>query len=107
MSNLLETIKIAALDAVNASKPIEIVLGEVLNIEPLKINLEQKLTLTSAFVIVPREFTDYKIKILIDDEEKEIEIKNALTVGEKLVLAKIQAGQKYLILSRLVNVNDT
>lgn len=101
MSNLLETIKIAALDAVNASKPIEIVLGEVLNIEPLKINLEQKLTLTRAFLIVPREFTDYKIKILIDDEEKEIEIKNALKIGEKLALAKIQAGQKYLVLARL------
>lgn len=107
MSNLLQTIKIAALDAVNASKPIEIVLGEVLTAEPLKINLEQKLTLTSAFVIVPREFTDYKTKILIDEEEKEIEIKNALKAGEKLALAKIQGGQKYLILSRLVSKNDT
>lgn len=105
MSSLLQTIKIAALDAVNASKPIEIIPGEVLSISPLKINLEQKLTLTEAFVIVPREFKNYTLKIMIDNEEKEIEIKNALEVGEKIMLAKIQGGQKYLILARLVKNN--
>lgn len=101
--NLLETIKTAAVDAVNSTKPVEIVLGIVLSTQPLKIELEQKLSLSEAFVIVPEELTDRTVKIIIDGEEKEIEIKNALQTSDKLALAKIQGGQKYLIISRLVN----
>ena len=104
--NLLETIKTASLDAINASKPVEIVFGVVLSVVPLKINLEQKLTLTESFLIVPDDFTDKKINIVIDDEEKEIEIKNALEVDDKLVLARVQGGQKYLVLSRLAEVDE-
>ena len=101
--NLLETIKTAAIDAINTTKPVEIVLGIVLSVAPLKIELEQKLSLSETFVIVPEELTNRTVKIIIDDVEKEIEIKNALQVGDKLALAKIQGGQKYLIISRLVN----
>ena len=104
--NLLESIKIASIDAINASKPVEIVYGIVLSIEPLKIDLEQKLTLSESFLIVPEEFTDRKINIVIDDEEKEIEIKNALKVDDKLILARVQGGQKYLVLSRLAEVDE-
>ena len=103
--NLLETIKTASIDAINASKPVEIVFGIVLSVNPLKINLEQKLTLSESFLIVPEEFTDRKINIVIDDEEKEIEIKNALKVDDKLILARLQGGQKYLVLSRLAEVD--
>lgn len=103
--NLLETIKTASIDAINASKPVEIVFGIVLSVNPLKINLEQKLTLSESFLIVPEDFTDRKINIVIDDEEKEIEIKNALKVDDKLILARIQGGQKYLVLSRLAEVD--
>lgn len=104
--NLLESIKIASIDAINASKPVEIVFGIVLSIEPLKIDLEQKLTLSESFLIVPEEFTDRKINIVIDDEEKEIEIKSALKVDDKLILARVQGGQKYLVLSRLAEVSE-
>ena len=104
--NLLESIKIASIDAINASKPVEIVFGIVLSIEPLKIDLEQKLTLSESFLIVPEQFTDRKINIVIDDEEKEIEIKSALKVDDKLILARVQGGQKYLVLSRLAEVNE-
>jgi len=104
--NLLESIKTASIDAINASKPVEIVYGIVLSIEPLKIDLEQKLTLSESFLIVPEEFTDRKINIVIDDEEKEIEIKNALKVDDKLILARVQGGQKYLVLSRLAEVDE-
>ena len=103
--NLLETIKTASIDAINASKPVEIVFGIVLSVNPLKINLEQKLTLSESFLIVPEDFTDRKINIVIDDEEKEIEIKNALKVDDKLILARLQGGQKYLVLSRLAEVD--
>lgn len=103
--NLLESIKTASIDAINASKPVEIVYGIVLSIEPLKIDLEQKLTLSESFLIVPEEFTDRKINIVIDDEEKEIEIKSALKVDDKLILARVQGGQKYLVLSRLAEVD--
>ena len=103
--NLLETIKTASIDAINASKPVEIVFGIVLSVNPLKINLEQKFTLSESFLIVPEDFTDRKINIVIDDEEKENKNKNALKVDDKLILARLQGGQKYLVLSRLAEVD--
>ena len=111
MSNLLETIKKASLDAVNNSQPMQITFGIVIAISPLKISLEQKLALEEAFIIVPKEFTKIKrtikIKLEQDFEDKEIEIDNTLKVGDKVILLKMQGGQKYLVLSRMVSDDDS
>lgn len=48
---LVKTIKRAALDAVNASKPVEVCFGKVTSASPLKILVEQKMTLGEAQLI--------------------------------------------------------
>lgn len=45
MKNFIETIKRTALQAVDASKPVEICYGTVQSIEPFQIRLSQKLIL--------------------------------------------------------------
>jgi len=67
-SDLVRLIKRAALDAVEASKPCNLVFGTVTSTSPLKINIEQKMTLTSAQLVLLRNVTDYKVKIDIDSE---------------------------------------
>ena len=44
-NELVETLKRAALEAMKASKPVNIVFGEVVNTSPLQINVEQKMIL--------------------------------------------------------------
>lgn len=78
MSNLLQLIKQAAIEAVQQSEPMGIVYGTVLQTNPLKIRIDQKLVLTKEFLIVTKE------------------VGKTLTEG-KVVLIKDQGGQKYLV----------
>ena len=55
-AGLLKTIKKAAVDAVEANKPVNLCFGIVTNTSPLKINVEQKMLLS-------RNVTDYTMKL--------------------------------------------
>lgn len=130
-NDLLKVIKKAAIDAVNASKPTSIVYGKVISIEPLQINVEQKITLTDAQLILTRNVTDYEINVTMDwltenithshsytDDgsgattgsnthqhqvigDKKITIHNKLIVGDTVVMIQAQGGQKYIVMDRI------
>ena len=123
-NDLLKIIKKAAVDAINASQPSDFCFGKVISASPLKISIEQKMTLGAAQLILTRNVTDYKTKISVDWEtetksgglydaafeshshqisgEKEVTIHNALQFGDDVVLLKQKGGQKYLVLDRVV-----
>lgn len=65
-NDLLNIIKRAALEAVNASQPADFCFGKVTSVEPLKISVEQKMTLGAAQLILTRNVTDYKVKVSMD-----------------------------------------
>ncbi len=102
-SDLLRVIKKAAKDAVEASQPFDFHFGKVMSISPLKIMVDQKMTLTSAQLVLSRNVTNYKTKITIDNNTREITIHNALVVGDKVVLLQQKGGQKYLVADRVVS----
>lgn len=79
MDDLLKVIKEAAMEAVRQAEPMEVVHGTITQLEPLTIKVDQKMTLTKQFLMVTKE------------------IKAGLTLG-KVILIKLQGGQKYLIL---------
>ena len=60
---LMKTIKRAALDAVKASKPVEVCFGKVTSASPLKILVEQKLPLGEGQLILTRNVTNFKTYI--------------------------------------------
>ena len=65
-TDLVNAIKKAALEAVNATQPSDFCFGKVISVSPLKITIEQKLTLDSAQLILTKNVTDYKIPISVD-----------------------------------------
>ncbi|HBH3639354.1 TPA: DUF2577 domain-containing protein [Clostridioides difficile] len=83
--DLLQIIKKAAMDAVETSNPIRIVFGIIESISPLKVKIEQKLSIDDFFLIQTETFKRYTDK----------------KVGDKLVLIRMQGGQQYLILDRV------
>lgn len=121
MQNLSQVIKKMALDAVEANKPMELVLGTVISISPIKISLSQLLLIGESFILNPeglagQEFTisldEQKISLKNDEDElKEftimpqdlkIKIKSHIKKDDKVFLLRLQGGQKYFILSLLV-----
>lgn len=163
--DLLETMKKAATDAVETSKPVNIVFGKVVKVKPLEINVEQKMTLKKSQLILTRNVTDYTTKVTgdwntenktlnanhtheltgdisvnskatispnpdnevisisntINDnksvkqtninlshshsiklEKKTIIIHNGLQVDDKVILLRMQGGQQYIVLDKVV-----
>ena len=100
-NDLLNIVKRAALEAVNASQPSDFCFGKVTSTKPLKISVEQKMTLGAAQLILTRNVTDFKMNIT-DGSKKEITIHNALQIGDEVILLKKKGGQKYLVLDRVV-----
>ena len=123
-NDLLNIVKKAALEAVNASQPSDFCFGKVTSTNPLKISVEQKMTLGVAQLVLTRSVTDFKTKVTLNwltettsggsgdssfashshalSGKKEITIHNALQVGDEVILLKKKGGQKYLVLDRVV-----
>ena len=152
MNDLLKIIKQAAVNAVDANKPVNVVFGTVISTSPLQIQIEQKLTLGKDQLVVAKHLTNYSTtmnvymdtnsktvsfnfshehNVNLDTDEKEnhkhkvsgntsnktleeskthnhnisgdfnVVIKNGLLVGEKVILARMQEGQKYIVLDRI------
>lgn len=66
MPNLIEIIKMAAVEAVKASNPAAIVFGTVTSIEPLKINIEQRLTLDESHLVLSSLVSDFEVEMTVD-----------------------------------------
>lgn len=80
--DLLAAIKQAAMDAVRASKPADVVTGTIVNLNPLTIQIDQKTLLTENFLIVPHE------------------IRGKLKEGPVVLIQK-QGGQRFVVLGTL------
>ena len=122
-SELTKAMKRAALDVLEASKPVNVCFGQVVSKSPLKINVEQKMVLGQNQLILSRNVTDFKTLVTVQWEtekknggsgdssfashthdivgEKEITIHNALEVGDEVILIRQQKGQKYVVIDRI------
>lgn len=83
MNDFLKLVKKTALEAVNASRPTNVVFGKVINDSPLKIKIDQKLVLSSAQLVLCENVTNF------------------LNVGEEVVLIQMSGGQKYVVIDKI------
>ena len=112
--DFVETIKRIAVAAVMASKPTALHFGKVISISPLKINVEQKMTLTSAQLVLTRNVKDYTTKVTVSwtseaadnhthqmTGKKEITVHNALEVDDEVIMISMPGGQRFIVIDRL------
>ena len=128
MGDIVEVMKKAALGAVEAADPVKVFFGNVISASPLKINVEQKMTLEAAQLILTRNVTTHTIQMTVDhwteDEtehthvvggvtssptthkhaykgKKTFTVHNGLVVGDKVILIREQGGQRFIVIDRL------
>lgn len=77
--SLVELIKQISSEAIKASKPVEVVSGSVLSINPFKVKIDQKLILGDAHLTGDYVAANYSI-------------------GDKLTMLRVQGGKTYHIL---------
>jgi hypothetical protein len=119
--------KRAAREEREASKPVNVVFGEVISVSPLQINVEQKMVLGAKQLVLSRNVTEHTVKITggniqnyyytgtppnastvpVDPSHRhavgtiEITVHNGLAVGDEVILARQQEGQKFIVLDRI------
>ena len=123
MSNFVQLMQQIAKDSNAAGMPVHLMFGTVTSANPLTINVEQRLNLTSELLILTNAVKDHVVEMTIDEHEteeailsasdtdlththkytgkKKFTVHNALKVGESVILLRMQSGQKFLVLDRL------
>ena len=116
-AQLTQIIKRIAVDAIETKKPLDVVIGNIISVEPLKINLSQFIDIKEDMVVIPSEYKEHEEKIIIqeqkinlldeNEEEKEytikeqeitIKIQSKLKVGMSVYLLRFNKGQKFYLL---------
>lgn len=84
---MLNTIKQTVLETLEAMKPVAVMIGTITKTNPLEVTIDQKLRPDEDFLIVPEALAQKDLK-----------------VGDMVVLIRVQGGQQYLILDRVVRI---
>ncbi|WP_201008183.1 DUF2577 domain-containing protein [Paenibacillus glycanilyticus] len=64
-------------------QPVAVMYGTVTNVNPLEVNVDQRLTFSADFLVVPEH------------------IGSSLELGSKLILLRAAGGEKYVVIGRL------
>ena len=97
----VENIKRAAVEAVQSTMPSGVYFGTVISSSPLKISVEQKMTLDSNQLVLSTLVQDFTVSMTVDHVTKSFRVHLGLKAGEKVVLLREQGGQKYIVLDRI------
>lgn len=124
-NDFVKMMKKAAVEAVDASKPANMMFGTVVSESPLQIMVDQKLTLSKKQLVLARDVTDYEVEMEpipvhyteytsggAGDAEyashrheykgkKKFKVYNALKSGEEVILMQLAGGQKYIVIDRI------
>lgn len=120
-SRLVNLIKQAGAGAVAADNPLAVYVGSVSAINPLAVTVDQRFTLPEDFLIIPESLTHYEISMRHNHSytdssdsgsttrmtepalpEEPLIIRRGLEIGDKLIMLRVQGGQQYVVLDRVV-----
>jgi hypothetical protein len=122
-NDMIGIMKRMAIEAVAASKPTSVVYGKVISTSPLKIQVDQKMTLTEQFLILTRNVKDYEVSMTVDHVtentsggsgdssfashnheyrgKKLFTIHNGLVVGDGVLMIQMQGGQTFIVMDKI------
>ena len=112
MASLLDVIKAAGVQAVNADNPVSILFGTVITVEPLSVQIDQRLTLPQEVLIIPEHMTRYEVDLSHFHTHPDgstgnslgvLVIREGIQLRDKLILLRVQGGQEYLVVGKEVS----
>ena len=123
LPNAVELVKQAAVEAVEATKPVQFLFGKVISVSPLKIQVSAKSIYTEKMLILTRSVTDFEVDMTVSHitenraggsgdpafashnhdykGKKKFKVHNALILGDEVVLGRVQGGKRFVVLDRI------
>ena len=120
MPNPVEVVKRAAVEAVEAQKPVHLLFGQVISASPLKIQVDQKSIYTEKMLVLTRNVTDFEVDMTVSHialnraggsgdpafashnhdykGKKKFKVHNALIKGDWVLLGRIQGGKRFVVM---------
>lgn len=115
-SGIIPIIKQAAVDAVDSTQPVQFVFGKVTNVSPLEIQVTPKLTLKKGNLALAGSLGKQSVKLTVSGNTGDtnshkhsvsipitVTYDNSLKKGNSVILARVQGGNKYLVLDKAVD----
>jgi hypothetical protein len=96
---MLDIIKKASLGAVGNTNPVAFSYGMVTDTAPLQIQVDQRFILSGNALVLPESVSESKLEL----NGQEIVLRRGLETGDRVLLVRMQGGQSYIVLDRLVN----
>ena len=103
-SGIIPIIKQAAIDAVDSTQPVQFVFGSVISVSPIEIRVTPKLTLKKGNLVLSGATTKKSFKVTVNGSTATVTYDNSLKKGDSVILARIQGGNKYLVLDKVVDM---
>ena len=123
LPNPVEVVKLAAVEAVEAQKPVHLLFGQVISASPLKIQVDQKSIYTEKMLVLTRNVTDFEVDMTVSHitlnraggsgdpafashnhdykGKKKFKVHNALIKGDWVLLGRIQGGKRFVVIDRI------
>ena len=73
------------MDVIEAANPVAVMVGTITKTNPLEVNIDQRFTVDADFLIFTEIFNQ-----------------RVLQRGDKVILLRVQGGQQYVILDKVV-----
>lgn len=109
MADIYEAVKNAVFQVLRSKEFCDMELGEIISLKPMKIKLTDRIVLNENQIMLTDAVTEKTINIAHKHEETEdvrfptpIVVRDGLKVGEKVLLLKVQSGQTYVVISRII-----
>ncbi|ASA24314.1 DUF2577 domain-containing protein [Paenibacillus donghaensis] len=96
---MLDIIKKASLGAVGSTNPVAFSYGMVTSAVPLQIQVDQRFVLSGPVLVLPESVIESKLML----DGREILLRRGLEAGDRVLMVRMQGGQSYVVLDRLVN----
>ncbi|MBW4083873.1 DUF2577 domain-containing protein [Paenibacillus sp. S150] len=96
---MLDIIKKASLGAVSNTNPVAFSYGMVTSAEPLQIQVDQRFILSGPALVLPETVMESRIEL----DGRDVVLRRGLAPGDRVLLMRMQGGQSYIVLDRLVN----
>lgn len=97
----IENMRQISIQAVEAGRPCDVLLGTVVSESPLAVQTDQRIRLSAPQLLVPRYLTDHVVQMSIPGTgDGPVTVKNALKTGDQVLLIQKRGAQQYLIIDR-------
>ena len=110
---MLNAIRQAALTAMETAAPVAVLMGTVTKTDPLEVNVDQRFTIDADFLLVPESLTKLELDLSHSHSAsggttgaaltEAVVIRPGLKSDDRVALLRVQGGQKYIILDKVVS----